>query len=218
MPAIARNSSCRALTSPCTPPEATRTAFARSSALARARPCPSTIARSSLSPSPPAPRRCSFSRGRSCSATVFIVHHTLLYFRAMRRLAALLLILLAAGCSKPPNKEINRAQGAIDAARSAGADQYAADSFTAATSALQQAHEAVDQRDYRLALSRAIDAYERAQDAAKLAADGKAKARSDAEMIVSTANAAALALDAKLRAAEAAHVPARDLAESRRIS
>jgi len=136
----------------------------------------------------------------------------------MRRVAALLMILLAAGCSEPPNKEINRAQGAIDAARAAGADQYAAESFTAATSALQQAHEAVDQRDYRLALSRAIDAYERAQDAAKLAADGKAKARSDAEMIVSTANAAALALDAKLRAAEAAHVPARDLAESRRIS
>jgi hypothetical protein len=136
----------------------------------------------------------------------------------MRRVAALLMILLAAGCSEPPNKEINRAQGAIDAARAAGADQYAAESFTAATSALQQAHEAVDQRDYRLALSRAIDAYERAQDAAKLAADGKAKARSDAEMIVSTANAAALALEAKLRAAEAAHVPARDLAESRRIS
>jgi hypothetical protein len=136
----------------------------------------------------------------------------------MRRVAALLMILLAAGCSEPPNKEINRAQGAIDAARAAGADQYAADAFTAATSALQQAHEAVDQRDYRLALSRAIDAYERAQDAAKLAADGKAKARSDAEMTVSTANAAALALDAKLKAADAAHVPARDLAESRRIS
>ena len=136
----------------------------------------------------------------------------------MRRVAALLIILLTAGCSEPPNKEINRAQGAIDAARSAGADQYAADAFTAATSALQQAHEAVDQRDYRLALSRAIDAYERAQDAAKLAADGKAKARSDAEMIVSTTNAAALALDAKLKAADAAHVPARDLIEPRRIS
>ena len=121
-------------------------------------------------------------------------------------------------CSEPPDKEIDQAQGAIDAARAAGADQYAADEFTAATSALQQAHEAVDQRDYRQALSRAIDAYERAQDAAKLAADGKAKARSDAEMTVSTANAAALALDAKLKAADAAHVPARDLAESRRIS
>ena len=130
----------------------------------------------------------------------------------MRRLAALLfMLLLTAGCSEPPNKEINRAQGAIDAARSAGADQYAPEAFTAATSSLQQAHEAVDQRDYRLALSRAVDAYERAQDAAKQAADGKAKARSDAEMIVSTTNAAALAL-------EAAHLPPRDLAEPRRTA
>ena len=89
------------------------------------------------------------------------------------------------------------------------------EAFTAATSALQQSHEAVDQRDYRLALSRAVDAYERAQDAAKLAADGKAKVRSEAEMVVSAANAAALALDARLKAAEAAHMPARELAQSR---
>jgi hypothetical protein len=137
----------------------------------------------------------------------------------MRRLAALLLLmLLTAGCSEPPNKEINRAQGAVDAAHAAGADQYAADAYNAATSSLQQAHEAVDQRDYRLALSRAVDAYERAQDAAKLAADGKAKARSDAEMIVSTTNAAALALEAKLKAAEAARVPPRDLAAPRRTA
>ena len=116
-------------------------------------------------------------------------------------------VLLAAACSEPPHKEIDRAQGAIDTARSAGAEQYAAEAFSAATTALQQSHEAVDQRDYRLALSRAIDAYDRAQDAAKLAAEGKAKARSDAEEIVSTTNAAALALDARLKAADAAHVP-----------
>jgi hypothetical protein len=137
----------------------------------------------------------------------------------MRRLSALLvMILLAGGCSEPPNKEINRAQGAIDAARAAGAEQYAAEPFTAATSALQQSHEAVEQRDYRLALSRAVDASERAQDAAKLAADGKARARSEAERVVSTANAAALALDASLKAAEAARVPAKDLSEPRRAA
>ncbi len=137
----------------------------------------------------------------------------------MRRLSAVLLvILLAAGCSEPPNKEINRAQGAVDAARAAGAEQYATEAFTAATSALQQSREAVDQRDYRLALSRAIDAYERAQDAAKLAADGKATARSDAESAVSTVSAAALSLDARLKAAEAARVPARALAGPKRTA
>lgn len=137
----------------------------------------------------------------------------------MRRLSALLvMILLASGCSEPPNKEINRAQGAIDAARAAGGELYATEAFTAATSALQQSHEAVEQRDYRLALSRAVDAYERAQDAAKLSADGKAKARSDAEMAISGANAAALALGSRLKAAEAAHVPARDLALAHRTA
>jgi hypothetical protein len=137
----------------------------------------------------------------------------------MRRLFALILmILLTSGCSEPPNKEIDRAQGAIDAARAAGAEQYAPEAFAAASSALQLSHEAVEQRDYRLALSRAIDAYERAQDAAKLAADGKAKARSDAETVVNAANAAALALAARLKAAETARVPARDLVEARRTA
>lgn len=137
----------------------------------------------------------------------------------MRRLSALtLMILLTAGCSEPPHTEMNRAQGAIDAARAAGAEQYASESFTAATSALQQSHGAVEQRDYRLALSLAIDAYERAQDAAKLGADGQAKARSEAEVIVSTANAAVLALEARIKTAEAARVPARALTRPRRTA
>jgi hypothetical protein len=137
----------------------------------------------------------------------------------MRRLSVLVvMLLLAGGCSEPPNKEINRAQGAIDAARAAGAEQYAAEEFGAATSALQQSHEAVDQRDYRLALSRAIDAYERAQDAAKASAEGQAKARSEAEQVVSMTNAAALALDARIKTAEAAHLLPRDLAPAQRTA
>ncbi len=110
---------------------------------------------------------------------------------------------------------MNRAQGAIDAARAAGAEQYAAEPYTAATAALQQSHEAVGQRDYRLALSWAIDAYERAQDAAMLAADGKAKARSEAEMIVSMTSTAALTLNIRLKAADTARLPARALATPR---
>jgi hypothetical protein len=134
----------------------------------------------------------------------------------MRRLVALLLMILPlAGCSEPPHKEMNRAQGAIDAARAAGAEQYAAEPYADATTALQQSHEAVGQRDYRLALSLAIDAYERAQDAAMLAADGKAKARSEAETIVSATGTAALTLNIRLKAAAAARLPARDLATPR---
>ena len=58
----------------------------------------------------------------------------------------------AAGCADPPSKELHQAQGAIDAARAAGADSYATDEFTAAVEALARAEAAVGQRDYRLAL------------------------------------------------------------------
>ena len=119
----------------------------------------------------------------------------------MRRGATLLLLtLFAVACSEPPQKELDRAQGAIDAARAAGAEQYAPQSFTAATSALKQAHDAVALRDYRLALTRALDASDRAQDAAKGAADGKARARSEAESAINAAGAAQLRLQAAIAA------------------
>lgn len=137
----------------------------------------------------------------------------------MRRLSVLLAaLLLTAACSEPPHKELNRAQGAIDAARAAGAEQYATEVYTAATTALQQAHDAVAQRDYRLALSRAIDAGERAQEAARQAADGKAAARSQAERALAAASAAVLRLDARIKAAETARVAAKDLARARRVA
>jgi hypothetical protein len=126
----------------------------------------------------------------------------------MRRSIALVSALfLCAACSEPPQKEIDRAQGAIDAARAAGADQYAADTFTAATTSLQQAHDAVAQRDYRLALSRALDANERALEAAKEAANGKARVRSELENLLTMAAASVQQLDTRLRAAEAARQP-----------
>ncbi len=135
----------------------------------------------------------------------------------MRRLAAAIgtLIFLTA-CSEPPQKEIDRAQGAIDAARAAGADQYATEPFTAATTAMQQTHEAVAQRDYRLALSRAVDANERALEAARQAADGKARAQTDAQAALGRGLAAARQLGEQLKAAEAARVPARELEAARR--
>jgi hypothetical protein len=134
----------------------------------------------------------------------------------MRRLSVLLCTaLLLAACSEPPQKEIDRAQGALDAARAAGAEHYARETFTAAAAALQQSQDAVGQRDYRLALSLAIDAYERAQAAAKEAADGKARARGEGERAVAVAAAALQQLQTRLAAAEAAKVPARELRAAR---
>ena len=137
----------------------------------------------------------------------------------MPRLSVLLctiaLVVLNAGCSEPPQKEIDRAQQAIDQARAAGAEQYAPGTFGAATDALKQSHEAVDQRDYRLALSRAVDASDRAQEAAKEAADNKARARQTTEATINTANAALMQLQARIKTAVDVHVPPRELAEAR---
>lgn len=136
----------------------------------------------------------------------------------MRRLAAAIgtLVFLTA-CSEPPQKEIDRAQGAIDAARAAGADQYATEPYTAATTAMQQTHEAVAQRDYRLALSRAVDANERALEAARQAADGKARAQGDAQALLARVTAAVRLLGEQLKAADAARVPPRDLEAARKV-
>lgn len=104
--------------------------------------------------------------------------------RAARRLALVILTLLTAACSEPPNKEMNLAQGAIEAARAAGADRFAADELKAAVDALQRSNEAVTGDDYRQALSHALDSFERAQNAAKLAVEGRANARGEAERAV----------------------------------
>ena len=124
-------------------------------------------------------------------------------------------VVLFAACSEPPTKEIDQAQQAVNAARQAGAEQYAAEAFTAATAALQQAREAVDQRDYRLALSRAVDASDRAHEATTAATDNKAKARSQAEAAINTTNASVVHLQARVKVAEEVRVPARELSPAR---
>ncbi len=103
--------------------------------------------------------------------------------RAGRRLA-LVIVILSASCAEPPNNEINQAQGAIDTARAAGADRFAATEYSAATDALKRSEEAVASRDYRLALNHAIDSRERAQNAARLAVEGRADARGQAERAI----------------------------------
>jgi hypothetical protein len=133
----------------------------------------------------------------------------------MRRAAvAICLTLLSSACSEPPQKEIDRAQGAIDAARAAGAAQYAAEPYNAALAAMQQTHDAVEQRDYRLALSRAIDANDQALEAARQAASGKAAARSSAEGAIAHLATTIRQMDEKLKAAQAARLTARDLASA----
>jgi len=133
--------------------------------------------------------------------------------RALSSLA--LLAALAIACAGPPDKELQQAQAAIDAAKTAGADRYAVEDFNAAQEALKQANDAVAQRDYRLALNHALDARERAQSAAKDATDRKTAVRAEAERILVSIAPALSEAHTRLRAAEAAHIGTRTLAEAR---
>lgn len=133
----------------------------------------------------------------------------------MRCLLLGLLLLSVAGCSEPPQKEIDQAQSEIDAARTAGADVYAADEFAGATVTLQKARDAVGQRDYRQALSYALDARQRAQEAVRLVPEARAKAKAVADAAYASVNDRADRVDTLLREAVEAKVPARELHDPR---
>jgi hypothetical protein len=133
---------------------------------------------------------------------------------ALAWLAALLLI-AATGCSEPPQKEIDQAQAAVEAARAAGAPRFATDEYNGAAAALERARAAVDQRDYRQGLSYAIDARQRAQAAGRQAAEGKQRAQKAVEALYGEAASRATRLQTLIRDAEAARIKAKDLRASK---
>ena len=117
--------------------------------------------------------------------------------------------LFLSGCAEPPNKEMDQAQGAIDAALAAGASTYAATEYSAATDALKNATDAVTARDYRLALNYALESREHAQNAARGAADAKAAIRVEVHRLMAEIAALAKQGRARLAVAERARVPSR---------
>jgi hypothetical protein len=136
----------------------------------------------------------------------------------MRRGLLSLLLLLAASaaaCADPPSKEMGQAQGAIDAARAAGAERYATAEFSAAVDALTRSEDAVKQRDYRLALNYALDSRERAQNAAKVAADQKAVVRSEAERLLNETALALVQCSTRLKPHESSKAVRREVASVR---
>ena len=130
--------------------------------------------------------------------------------------ACVLAALVVAACGDPPNKEMDQAQGAIDAARAAGADRYATAEYTAATDALKRSQDAVAQRDYRQALNEALDSREHAQNAAREAADAKAQAGAEVERDMAQIAALIAQANTRLAVATRARVPRRVLDSSRR--
>jgi hypothetical protein len=117
--------------------------------------------------------------------------------------------LLCSACGTPPNKEMDQAQGAIDAAGAAGADRYATTEYTAATEALRNANAAVAVRDYRLALNFALESREQAQNAARGAADAKARVRGEVERSITEITALIAQARNRLAAAERTRVARR---------
>ena len=133
----------------------------------------------------------------------------------MRRLLIGLLLIGAAACSAPPQKEIDQAQSAIDAARAAGADKYATDEYSGAEATLQKARAAVDQRDYRQALSYAIDARQRAAEASRLVPEARTRAKTTVEAGYKTAADRLAHIETLMHETETAKVPSRELNASR---
>lgn len=116
---------------------------------------------------------------------------------------------LLSACAEPPTTEMDRAQGALDAARAAGAEQYATVEYSTATAALKSSHDAVAAGDYRLALSYALESHEHAQNAARETADTKARMRADVERTVTEITALVANGQTRIAAAGRAGVPRR---------
>jgi len=137
----------------------------------------------------------------------------------MRRLPAWLVVtlLVLPACAEPPSKEINQAQGALDTARAAGAEQYATDEYRAAATALKSANDAVTQRDYRLALNFALDSRERAQTAAREAADTRVRLRGEMERSMAEVASLLAQANGRVAAAEKTRIPRRTLREAQAL-
>jgi hypothetical protein len=136
--------------------------------------------------------------------------------RPLRASALALLLLLLTACGTPPHKEMDQAQGAIDAARAAGAERYARDELTAATASLDAATQAVEQSDYRLALNHALESRERAQNAARLAAETQGKLRAEVERTTTEVKGLLVQANGRLTTAEKTRVAHRIITDTRK--
>jgi hypothetical protein len=110
-------------------------------------------------------------------------------------------IVACTACATPPDREMQQAEDAIASARAEGAAEYAATDLEAAEAALARAREAVALRDYRLALSHALDGRERAQTARAQAGAARTAARTEANQVIARLDAAIVAARTRLGAA-----------------
>jgi hypothetical protein len=124
-----------------------------------------------------------------------------------RRLAVFGLALLAAGCDKPPTREIEAAAAQVEAARQQGADKYAADRMKEAEQALATARQQAADENYRAAVASAAKAGERARSAVQAVGAARSLARGRAQVAVTEVKAVLDELDLIGQEAAAAKVP-----------
>ncbi len=138
-----------------------------------------TSARSSLSPSPAAPRRSSFSRGQSCGATAFIYTQILMRFSTgLARGLWLVVVLVAISCAEPPHKEMDRRRApSMPRARPAPNNTRPPNSQRRRRLSHSPSGRRFATIDF--ALNYALESREQAQNAARTAADTRAKLRGD---------------------------------------
>jgi hypothetical protein len=125
--------------------------------------------------------------------------------RLLLIVAAIALLAVMVGCSKPPEAEMQRANAAMEAARTAEAETYVADSFRAAMDTLNTADAAKKEQDSKFALFRSygkskemfVRAEEMFNNVATEAAAEKERVRvevtqalADAKLVVDSAGAA----------------------------
>lgn len=107
-------------------------------------------------------------------------------------------LVIVAGCSKPPQQEIDALSTAMDDARSAEASTYAADSYRAAEDAKAQLDAELKAQEEKFALFRsysrakelAAEAQAKANQAAADAEAGKARAMEEATALIADARTA----------------------------
>jgi hypothetical protein len=103
--------------------------------------------------------------------------------------AVLVCVALLSGCAKPPTEEIAKAEKALEDAKVKEADMYLEDGFKKAEAALKKAKDLVTQKVYKEAKAAAEAASSGAQLLSSQAEAAKAKMKTDAEQMLSDAQA-----------------------------
>ena len=120
-------------------------------------------------------------------------------------IAALLVMFSFGGCAKPPTQEMSDAKLAFQEATDAGAQTYASEQFLSAEDALNQATKLMEQKKYRQAREKAMDALKLSREAHASAVQNKNSMNRGAQEIY---NMALSALNAANQAGAYTYAPA----------